>query len=1255
MSLIHGQNITAEEVEREISRWEAARFASLCNVITWASSASSASSLPSFTERVNVPDSGIDAEWAFDVAPSVMEGSFIRVGTNIFQYKKREVGTQSRSAVVSKLLKDVGGAIVEVECRGQREIASYILFTNVHLTPQQIQKFRETILSGSKSARHVEVVDAAVLGSMLNNLPHIRSAFFATGAFRSWEESFDAHRQSSIFSRSPLVGRDALLANIRAAVDDPTVYVIALVGPHMYGKTRLALEATRHLAAHTVEALDPNTLGIDDLRRLESDGHDVIVLTEDPEAEQAERLSRTALARSGIKLIVTVPVSEAAPAPSFGLDSRVRVFEIPSLDDESGRALLHSAGGRFDWSLESWVLDQAGGVPGVLIAAAQSKGNLRESGGTLLDQIGESFERHAAARLPPDDLEGLRIVSILSHLGVEGQARVEAETLCAWLQFPLGRLLSSLDRLRGAGLLRRSGSYVETLPTFLADRFAGQAVLGRSCELLKVLADLSPPAQRRLVRRFVRLRSPDITAFWEVAFGENGPFGSLTRIAADPSLFRLAAPAAGASFAKRLLGELTSLSVDERRAIGHGYRRDLVWALENMLLREETSDAALRALGLLGEVENENYGNNASGLFAEAFSPLHPQVPLSLDSRIAVLREFAGSDQSEMLGLLAIEAASHAVGRQTAIMLRPSTSAAPLGATPRMTWGEVWAYQENALMTMETLTHDARPTVRLAAARALPTAISYFVQIRPELAMPYFSRIIDQIVAGHIDFDITETANTLGWARRALERTALGHTGDASENPDQVENQAVREIASRVAAELADLTERLSKGSYSVRLRRWVGGWSHEGDDGDSSSFGQTQRRHIEQLAEETCATPHLLSPELLDWLRSDDADRAWEFWRAVGRIDSEGAWRNEILRAADRPDGAAAFAGYLSGLAERNQADAAALFGRADTSSAAAWPLLHGAIASRMGDAGAMRIATLLNEGRLDRRAAVNVLTHPQWINEVSPEAFIQVGMALTGGSLAEAGLLFRIMYYRLNDAESVSPEIVDFAWRCLEARSPTPSHNDDYYCDAIASRLAEANPERGFRLLEACLADGPVHQKVWNPLEQIGATPPQFWQTLLRTDRSRAINVVLDAAGRDDARGSDVSWHLPGLLDLESDADILAGYASRGEREALAVCDAMSGEQKGFWSLAFRLVDAYPKNDAIQRRLESSIEFPDHMVAGPMHTHLSQRLQVVESAASNNSTPHGARVWLGDYAIRLREVIKKERQRHEDQDVNF
>jgi DNA processing protein len=69
---VHGRAITAEEVERLVGReFSPRQFASLCNAVAWAISGQRCTSIPSFTERVNAKDGGIDAEWDFEIAEGI--------------------------------------------------------------------------------------------------------------------------------------------------------------------------------------------------------------------------------------------------------------------------------------------------------------------------------------------------------------------------------------------------------------------------------------------------------------------------------------------------------------------------------------------------------------------------------------------------------------------------------------------------------------------------------------------------------------------------------------------------------------------------------------------------------------------------------------------------------------------------------------------------------------------------------------------------------------------------------------------------------------------------------------------------------------------------------------------------------------------------------------------------------------------------------------------------------------------------------
>ena len=87
-------------------------------------------------------------------------------------------------------------------------------------------------------------------------------------------------------------------------------------------------------------------------------------------------------------------------------------------------------------------------------------------------------------------------------------------------------------------------------------------------------------------------------------------------------------------------------------------RRDVVWALEKIAMKRDVFADAARLLLALGEAENEDWSNNASGVFAGLFSPGRGRVApteASPAERLPVLKEAfeSGAKERRLLALKA--------------------------------------------------------------------------------------------------------------------------------------------------------------------------------------------------------------------------------------------------------------------------------------------------------------------------------------------------------------------------------------------------------------------------------------------------------------------------------------------------------------------------------------------------------------------------------------------------------------------------
>jgi hypothetical protein len=1237
MPLVHGQNISAQEIEHEVSRWDAVLFARLGNAIAWASTWEDTPTTPAFTERVNVADNGIDAQWIGTIAlDDAGRPSLLRDGTNVFQYKKREVTEQSRAAVVTGLVAELRGAAADVELQTGQYLSSYVLFTNVDLTIEQHERLRTAIVEGITDGHvNVAVIGAADLAAMLNQLPHLRSAFFATGAFRTWGESWDAHERAVVFPHAPLTGLDHEITTVRAWLEDPEVRVIALSGAHMMGKSRVALEATRVKDVYIVEALDRASLSIDQLRRLEVPGREVIVIINDADASQSQQLTETALVRSGLKLIFCLPTTEAAPAPSFGLDTRVRAISLQGLTEAQSLELFRSVRTDLDFALESWVLDNADGVPGVILAAARLGPELRQDGGGFLDQVARGFERRVIASVPEAARQALGVLSLMSHVGIERDAVGELNVTCAAFGAELHAVLDAVETLVAAGFVRLDGSYAEVIPPPLANRLAERTIRGRADSVRRCFIDLTDAGRARFLRRLLLLRGDEAQRFWQNLLGDQGPFATLEGLAENSRLFRFAATANGERAAPHLLSLLQGGSVQQRRSIEGDARRDIVRAVEEMLFREETSEIALRSLILLAEAENESWSNNATGVAKEAFFPLHPQMPLPLPRRLNLLREMM--DLSEQISMIAVDAMADAVESNTAVTLRTTSGATPLGQRPQMTWGDVFRYQEGCNdLFMSAALQDERFSIRRTAAHGVPRALMNLI-LRGQIqhSIPHLSTIVDAVIAERDTFDVSDLADAMMWGRRALR-------GDNNDAPaDETTRETIRA--------LTEMIDRLLGASFAVRLKLWVGGWLLDPENtpapraaGDAAIAG---------LAREVLQTPSLLTEELVEWL-SSGAAQAGKFWSQLGLADIDGIFRPRIRDFAAADAGVNAFIAYILGWCSRDR-DGGRQFFSDVVGAEIATPraILFGALEIDPADQGTDRIVELLQTGRIDGERMLDPLLGARWLREVSEHDLVRVLRLIAAPDFAGGSQIPHFIFLRVHNTPLAAGPLADLAWEYLEAHQPANVHMSDFYSDDLAARLAPLDRERAFALLRTTILDERSGHR-WNPL----ASRPQlsFWRELSQFDRGRALARVLDASRTQTNASYTINWYLPDLIDLEADAALLGDYAARGDPEALAVCQALTGGRRGFWPLAFRLVNSYPASVQLRRDLELRVEQIGQTVSGAYSEHFQRCRDEVERALLSPGLTDPVRTWLTDFSARLARAVDEQRRREADERIN-
>jgi hypothetical protein len=1257
MALLVGQPIDARELEQATSQWSPERFASMCDALVWAASGRRCSKFPSFTMRVNAADRGVDAEWEVEVSEDGggLPTPIVGTGWNVFQYKKRDLIAQDRRRIVSNLRSSLRKALAGVATGRHRHPDRYVVFLNVDLKHDQTVALKEAITEDYERSTQTEVVivGAGGLAALLNNYPHLRAAYFAPLSFKTWEEANCSHRAQKLFGFDvALVGREDLLKQLRSFVDDPQVHAIVVTGPHDIGKSRLVLEATSHRRHDVVFALDPRSMRLDDYRKLVAEQRDVVCIVEDPNPDDVEGLVSEVLGVERLKVIITLPSSAQAPLVSYGRDERIQSLFLGPLTDEDARKLLNATGKHLDFGVESWILDHAWGSPGILLVAASIGENLRDERDDFEASVGREFAKRIESQLGADALKCAELLSLLTHVGVFGEFESELKLICEIFgegQWQPARVLSALESLERAGLARRGGSFAEITTPLLANHLVTRLLRGRrDDEIFALFARLHEPARIRFLRRLCYIKSQEVERFWNALFDPNdpqAPFGNFGSALRQAHMLRLIAGTVPERTVKLLESGLLGTRREERLAIKDEPRRELMWALEELLFRSKTSLRALGCLAMLAEAETENYGNNATGVFCESFHPLHPQLPLPLQERLSFLTGIFGSEHSQDLRLLCINAIESALSRTGAIRLRRTTGPEPLDSRPHMTYGEVWDYIEALVDLVMTAAQSEEPALAEQARNVLPRAIAEgVIQGRPETGVARFRTVTEWLQNNTVPISVADLNESLRIARDALHET-IGKV------PDEV---AVR--LSKGVTDIDDMLTSIDRGDFASKLKRWAGRWARDDHDYEMGEGGRRlyrRDRQLQALAEEAVKNPQVLTGVLLNWLCSADAKKAYMFFRWLGRVDSERKWLPKIEELGGLKNGLIAFSAYFGGLSRSLPAFVSERLDElVESREVMAEAIVNATGYLRGGLAGVERMERLIQEKRVDPKYVEHVLSGGGWIDSLAAKEYLRLLKAIAGPQLENVAAAIDFLGMWLHNEKPIEGELAEFAWRCLEAAPPV-AHNDTYDFNQVASRLAQVDPDRGFKLLESLLTQ-PSERQSWNPIDRYGARESGFWDVLHKVDRERALRIVLSLAKIDPVRQFQLTWDFRDIVDQEGDQDLLIKLALEDEKQAEVIARSITTAHPGFWPIAFKIIEKYPGNERIESALTGGIEQQGKVHVGPYSQHLESCRKVTERVLNDPKTPPTARLWLRAVLSRFETDIAQHVIWEYDQDVN-
>ena len=475
---VFGDAVTAGDFEALAPDVGPTDFVRLCGALVGAALADrvGAFTLPEVTERITVPDGGVDALYVAPPLADVSEsGGLVGPGTTVYQFKYRDV-RRGRRGVVTELA-TTADEFAKVAGRCDR----YVLLTNVDLSRASRARLRQRFLDACPafSSKTLVIWGASELATQINLVPQLRQLFISDGRLCTLDVAEQEHR--ALWERRGwpgLVGRRREMEAIESFLDSREARVLRLAGVRHAGKTRLALEALRSRATQVVWASSPESATIELFRDLDEGGRGVVLVVDGCSHREAGDVAELARARRQLKTVVLEEGGEAAAS----LDQRALL--IGPLDEDDARRLVAQVTPGLAFTQVSWIVEAAGRLPGLLveIAALVREVELEPTGrpGMVQQQLDALMERLYLSPIAGDVAlrQALGVLSLLPEVGVDGNMGGELDALCHALGVNVDEIRSRIGILVRHGLVRRRGRFVEVIPPSLAERLAAET-LGR--------------------------------------------------------------------------------------------------------------------------------------------------------------------------------------------------------------------------------------------------------------------------------------------------------------------------------------------------------------------------------------------------------------------------------------------------------------------------------------------------------------------------------------------------------------------------------------------------------------------------------------------------------------------------------------------------------------------------------------------------------------------------------------------------------
>jgi hypothetical protein len=1189
-----------EITEDEVKRLGEVPFVALCNRLIWVDAlrARVPKDKVLISLQTKTKDEGIDA----DTDAGALSGEFVPPGRAVWQFKTTWKSKKSRE-------KELRGAAIQQAFKagaGYTFLLGEALVSKTHDGRQRTLE-KEARAAGCTgpvrlfSASHIAAWASSVPSAVFELRPQI-------GEWLRADDILTSSKHNVPFEVDD--ARSAIMTNIKDTLfsDDPTTSFARIPGDAGIGKTRLALEVVKALGYErlTLYAMNPASADLFGWVAANEQVHAIVIADEVDDDESAKYEQYAEQSRGRLRLITVGRGKGSAP----------NVYVLPTLSNDAMERVVKSAAPALPPEQVRWVVERVGGYVKLAVAVAQciARGQVTFEQMTT-DRDFQSVITRLLGAGNQEFIDAMRVASVLTYVGWDGEAAAEGVAVTTFLGLDWPHVQLGLVKGLNDGLVVAKGRYRYVTPELLAVWFAADVWRAHAARVLELYVALPNEASRHaLLDRLAHLAHiPGVQDALNQLLGPNGPFRDIDHLDSGPAsrlLHSLArgSPVAAMNCLRRLLHD-----ADHDRLLSfEGGRRYVVWTLELLLERRDTFFEAAFLVRRLAEAENENIGNNATGVWHAIFLTYLAPTEVPALERLALLRD-ALTSGNVRVRKLAIEALRSALqASELGLALRDGPDVPPQRWHPK-TWGDVWAVKRAALQLLDRAMGDEAEDLRF-------TARQTFI---------YEARAL---VAQQLAPEVCERFDRIAGTSEKEKRDIWEHImmvlkyEDALLNDDQ--RQTLRAAAGRIYGD-----------SLADRIKRYTGEFSSVDWPGEGEGIEKPEVI-ASRLADEAMGRMDEVLA-MLPWLYSGEANGIWPFAHRLGVLDESREWYETLLRAAAGQNDTRLLSGYLAG---RNAAGDEAWSNRvldelADNPETI--PLaIDGTARSTPSDAALKRTLSMLDRGVL-KPDGLGWMMWGHWSTGVSLPLLQRIIERLADDSsmvAVQTGL--SLVNYALHRPDRTEG-IVDCAWRLLE--NPTGWGHASmlgYYWEQVGSQVVDADPGRMTSIILRLYSEG----------------EPEF-----RDSRLKLLEAALQADAAacwpkvgevllNEGETYRLIWSLENLellTRIESDV-VLAWVRERGADAAKAVAQIIKPGGEKLTDLTRALLAEYPEEVGPTLGMNYFTE----SWMGSEVAHLQGKLIEVRAWLSDDN--HNVRAWVRNVIESIEARINHARQREEEDDIN-